>query len=458
MTRRFLADPRSIWMYSNLKRAVGKGEKSPEGALFTEEFFAGKPWEVRIDNGYPNVFYDEEAELYRCYYTCFIRDPDSAARSLAERKAAIYQPRSDRLTGLLYACSRDGIHWEKPSLGRVSFDGSKENNIVFIGAHGASVFFDKQETNPEKRYKLAMKYDLFGEMAISYSPDGLDWCEPIRWLEYNPAGDTHNFAFRDEVSGGFKIITRTWDGVRLSALCESEDFLHWSQPEEILRGRDMDDQVYSMPVFRYGGLWFGLPSIFHGGDHGAKDFDRVDCELTFSRDLRHWERVAGKLIPRSDGAYGDAPDCGCIYASAPVFENGRAVIYYMGGNGAHTNYRESSLCRFEIDPDKLMGMEALPGKVGSLLTHGISLDDEILLTADLPEESRLRVAIVYDVDNLYAVPEQIPGFGFEDFVPEYRKDGKIHLRWNTPIEHLSGQKHSLLIEIEGGTLYTLVTD
>ncbi|MBQ4050980.1 MAG: hypothetical protein IJD13_05065 [Oscillospiraceae bacterium] len=458
MKYRFLADPYNSWMYTNLKRVVGTGRKDPEGALFTEEFFSGKPWEVRIDNGYPNVFYDEQAGIYRCYYTCFIRDPDSAARPLSERKTAVYQPRSDRLTGLLYACSKDGVTWEKPALGRVEFDGSKENNIVFVGAHGASVFRDEKETDPMKRYKLAMKYDLFGEMAISYSPDGLDWCEPIRWPEYNPAGDTHNFAFRDEVSGGFKIITRTWDGVRISALCESEDFLHWTQPEEILRGRDMDDQIYSMPVFRYGGLWFGLPAIFHGGDHGAKDFDRVDTELAFSHDLKHWERVPGSLIPRSEGDYGDAPDCCCIYASTPIFKGGKAVIYYMGGSGNHTNYRESSLCRFVIDPDKLMGMQALPGKTGSLLTHGIPMEGEILLAADLPEGSTLRAAVVEDVNNLYAIPVPLPGYGFEDFTPVFREDGKIVLRWKKPLSEMAGQKHSLLIETKGGTLCALLSE
>lgn len=457
MTHRFLADPRYIFTYKNMERTVGTGQKSPEGALFTEEFFTGKPWEVRIDNGYPNVIYDEETGLWRCWYTCFLRDPDSAARPLDRRKNAVYEPRADRLTGLLYACSRDGIHWEKPALGRVDFDGSRENNIVFAGAHGASVFRDDAEPDPAKRYKMAMKYDLFGEMAVSWSPDGLDWCEPIRWPEYNPAGDTHNFAFRDEVNGGFKIITRTWDGVRISALCESEDFLHWSQPEEILRGRDMDDQIYSMPVFRYGGLWFGLPTVFHGGDRESPDYDRTDCELTFSHDLHNWERVPGALIPRSPGDYGDAPDCGCIYASAPVFENDEAVIYYMGDSGAHTNYRESSLCRFVIDPDRLMGMRA-KGK-GYLLTRNIPMGGELLLAAELPEGSSLRAAVCEAPKSfMYGEPVPAEGFGFDDFDPVFRGDGKISLRWKTPSSALKGRNLALYFEMEGGTLCSLLSE
>ncbi|MDD6034342.1 MAG: hypothetical protein PUC47_12860, partial [Oscillospiraceae bacterium] len=413
MTHKFLVDPRNVWMYTHLRQVTGKGEKSPSEPLFTEEYFADPPrhWEARIDNGYPNVFYDEEAALFRCYYTCILRDPDAEARPLQERVGAVYQPRSDRVTGLLYACSKDGVHWEKPALGRVEFDGSRDNNIVFVYAHGASVFRDAHETDPRKRYKMTMKYDLFGEMAVSYSPDGMDWCDPIRWPEHNPAGDTHNFAFWDENTGRYRLITRTWDGVRLSALCESEDFFHWTQPVEILRGEGMDDQIYSMPVFSYGGTWFGLPSVYHGGDHGAPDFDLVDCQLTLSHDLLHWERIAPgqALIPRSEGCYGSGvPDCCCIYASAPVFKDGKAYFYYMGGSGPHTNYRESSLMRYVMDPDRLAGWQAVPGKTGSLLTHGLSMGGRMLLAADLPEGSTLWAAVCEPVHNLYAAPKALP--------------------------------------------------
>ena len=52
-------------------------ENSP---MFTEGFFGepSLPWEVRYDNAYPNVIYDEEAGLYRLYYTLIIYDPESA--------------------------------------------------------------------------------------------------------------------------------------------------------------------------------------------------------------------------------------------------------------------------------------------------------------------------------------------------------------------------------------------
>ena len=39
-----------------------------------------------------------------------------------------------------YAQSRDGVHWEKPSLGIYSYKGSKNNNILGFSVHGVWCF------------------------------------------------------------------------------------------------------------------------------------------------------------------------------------------------------------------------------------------------------------------------------------------------------------------------------
>ena len=48
-------------------------------------FIQDQPWEIRIDNGYPNVIYDEQAQIFRCYYTLFTDDLDTEGTTLAER-------------------------------------------------------------------------------------------------------------------------------------------------------------------------------------------------------------------------------------------------------------------------------------------------------------------------------------------------------------------------------------
>ena len=49
-----------------VEKAVKDTENNP---MFTED----KPWEVRIDNGYPNVIYDPEEKIYKCFYTLIIK-------------------------------------------------------------------------------------------------------------------------------------------------------------------------------------------------------------------------------------------------------------------------------------------------------------------------------------------------------------------------------------------------
>src|SRR5262245_54245017 len=99
---------------------------------------------------------------------------------------------------MCYAESTDGVHWQKPSLGRIEFEGSKQNNIVSVsGVAGISggVFVDPSAP-PEERYKVAgittlRQYDPNGRdsggiLGGAVSADGLEWKrlpEPL-WKSY----------------------------------------------------------------------------------------------------------------------------------------------------------------------------------------------------------------------------------------------------------------------------------
>lgn len=353
---RGLFNPRQM---SNVKLQLEKIRKE-NTVFFKEDYFSApsRKWEVRYDNGYPNVIYDRKDKIYRCYYTLFIADSDSAGTPLEERGKKKYTPGPERITGLCYACSRDGLHWEKPELGRVEFEGSRRNNILFSYVHGTGVFLDEEEWDPDKRYKLVTKVDYApgcGYMAVGFSGDGIHFGELRKWTGGQPRADTHNFVFRDPGTGRFILITRIWrNGQRIAAKCESEDFLNWSEPVEIFRGRGFEDQIYSMPVFVYNGLYLGIPSVYHEGDTEEENYDTVDLRLAYSADLEHWEEaVTGEnFMERGNGHYPDGEfDCGCIFAAAPVAEGERLYFYYMGGNGRHTAFRETSFSRGYIEKD-----------------------------------------------------------------------------------------------------------
>ena len=230
-----------------VEKAVKDTENNP---MFTED----KPWEVRIDNGYPNVIYDPEEKIYKCFYTLIIEDKDSWMVSREERASRNYNPRPDRVTGFAYAESKDGIHWEKPNLHRVSWNGNSDNNLLFKYAHGTGVMLDLHETDPGRRYKMVTKIDYPIEeqhMAVSYSPNGIDWEKPTPWPKYNPPADSHNLPFWNEKENCYMLLSRIWrDGVRITTISRSDDLLNWSKPQECIRGQGIENQKYAMPAFK----------------------------------------------------------------------------------------------------------------------------------------------------------------------------------------------------------------
>ncbi len=450
----------------NYEVRVCKGVKEREvNPMFREDFFStpSRRWEVRYDNGYPNVIYDSKEKVYRLYYTLFSKDPDSENTSLEERACKQYSPRGDRITSTAYAESKDGIHWEKPSLGLVEFEGSRDNNLLMMYAHGTGVMLDEQEIDPSKRYKLMTRVDypgMRGFMAVSFSPDGIHWQELIPWPRYNPQADSHNFVFRDHTDGRYKLITRIWkDGMRVSALCESSDFINWSEPKEILRGRGYENQVYSMPVFRCGSLFLGLASIFHEGDMDAEDFDCVDLELTVATQAETFDFVApgDHLIVRGAGKYPNGEfDCGCIYAAPPVEINGKMYVYYMGGNGQHTNYRETSFARAAFEPDKWACLAPKNSRrIAQVMTAPFHFYGERLeLLADVDAPSDIQIALF----NHYRDQQSIDGFDFSDAHLEQGEDGYLRVSFARPLTSLGTKSPCIVIQSKNAVLYAMRGD
>lgn len=420
--------------------------------LFHEDYFSEPPrlWEVRYDNSYPNVIYDEEEKLYRLYYSVFTYDKDAARTSLKERETKQYKPTEDRIVSLCYAESKDGIHWEKPDLYLHEINGDKKNNVLLPYAHGTSVFLDLEENDKNKRYKMMTKIDYAGNnnfMAVAFSRDGIHFTEPREWAKYNPQADTHNFVFRDQRTNRFVLITRIWrNGLRIVAKSESSDFINWSEPQEVYRGKGFSNQVYSMPVFQYANLYLGLASIYHEGDQMDENYDTVDCYLKFTTNLDAWDSIDDDqpFIPRGMGHYPTGePDCGCIYASAPVEIDGRMYFYYMGGNGQHTNFRETSFMRGYVEKDQFAYYtNKREGQDAIIQTTAFDVyGDELKVLIDEDENFQLKVEITnrkgipyegFDASNLQISTADKEGYRtitYKEHTISELKGSQIYLRF-----------------------------
>ena len=445
----------------NVRLVVAAAEKdTAHNPLFHEDFFStpSLPWEARYDNAYPNVIYDPKYRKYRCYYTFCSKDEESTSTPREERAKRDYRPMSTRITSLGYAESDDGVHWVKPNLGLVDFEGSRDNNMIFRYAHGTGIFLDEEEIDPAKRYKLVTKVEYPGSrtyMAVNFSEDGIHWGNMIPWPRWNPPADSHNFPFRDKVDGLFKVITRTWrDGVRVSAICSSRDFINWSEPREIMRGDGFESQVYSMPVFWYDGIYLGLASMFHEGDRSAPTFDTVDLELTCAAASDKFDRVAPYqyLIPRGKGKSpdGDFDSC-CIYAAAPLdMGDGRLCIYYMAGNGQHTNFRETSFARAFLPKDRFAWYEPRdPEKVSVIPTGRMNIyGNAFSVLADVAEGGAWSVAVCPNWKG-----EPFEGFGHEDCVLIPGEDGYTRVQWKRKLMDLENATICLVFRFRKTKLY-----
>jgi hypothetical protein len=372
---------------------VQKDQRNP---LFKED----QPWEPRFDNLYANVLYDAEDDVYKCWYSPFIRDGMVAQTPRDQYETVRYRV-LDRTMGVCYAASEDGIAWRKPLMDICEFDGQL-SNIVSVGPHGAGVFKDDHEPDPARRYKMLFKGDA---MCVAFSADGLHWGEPVACPQIDAAGDTHNNALWVPELECYVGFTRLWgNGRRQVGRTESRDFLTWTKAEVVLEGVEPHLHTYAMPVFRYEGVYLGLVALFNS------ETDRTHTELTWSPDTTAWHRIdpGTPLIPNAaeEGAY----DWGCVYPAAyPVVTDNEIRLYYGGSNGPHTNWRDGFFCLAVLGRDRFAGFEPeSPDGPATVVTKPVRAHgDRLRLTADVQEGGSIMVAALDDEGNALARSETI---------------------------------------------------
>ena len=288
-----------------------------------------------------------------------------------------------------YATSTDGIHWERPNIGLIDYQGSRENSIISLNLNHGSIFKDPS-AEPERRFKCILgagKYDYvsvygggarfrydenppetwhYGSVGGLYSPDGIHWtpCEKLIMPWYT---DTRNVAFWDDRLQKYVAYVR-WneylraeDGAqrgsfdyRAIARSESADFENFPVPEKILEP-DFDDPedadmwgggLYDTAAVKYP-LADDAYFIFTAAYYHTTD--ALDIQLATSRDGIHftrWREPFVRLGPA--GAF----DSMMLYMGVGVLPIGDELrLYYTGYDQPH---------------DKVTGEEYRPA-IGSAL-------------------------------------------------------------------------------------------
>ena len=425
-----LLDSRVIERVENAVLRVGTVTKHPANPLIRDEL----PWETEAGNMYPNVVFDETEQLFKMWYetmnspimegqAVWINDITPGSQAFDQFGETVVRPGasgrkwrvmkenlSQGNCTLLYAVSKDGIRWEKPALDVYRYKG-KPTNIVVLRTHGTGVFRDAHEPDPNRRYKMINSGPApGGRPHVAFSPNGINWSDPVD-TRVTAAADTHNNAIWAPDLKRYVAITRGWgegalgwnlpdplpwkkmagSGVRTVVRFDSEDYIHWTQPVEVLRG-PANAQTHDLHVFCHAGVYLGLTGILGVGPEKR----RFQTELAWSPDSKAWNRIdeGAPMIPLGEkpGDY----DWGCIFAaSSPVVLKDEIRLYYCGSSVGMT-LNAKVQCLATLRPDGWAGYtpkdESQPAVV---LTRTFACNGKALrLTADVGGGGSVKVTVL----------------------------------------------------------------
>lgn len=340
-----------------------------------------KPWEMNAGVGYISVVFDPRVQRFRLYYQVW--NPKGEAGGLPTYS-------------ICYAESEDGLHWEKPLFDFVPFAG-RQTNILAVGdneakaptVHLAETAGEMADGTPVRNLGMLPAGALRGNPYLMYycdsghylatSEDGLAWnlkqeklipnrVDCFMTVVHDDVRDEYCMFYRNKLiyhdskdpllRGNTRMMARIaskelwslWDGMPTTVLL----------PDEADHGR-----FYNMPVFKYGGVYWGFLEQFN------EEPELIEVELAFSRDGFDWNRLPSRprLIPvGEEGAWDD----GMTFAADRVIEVGDEWwLYYSAYDGYHDEKnRIGKLGLVRFGKERFAGITSDPdGKTSYVVTR-----------------------------------------------------------------------------------------
>jgi len=429
---------------------------------------ADSPWEGHRVGAYGTVM--EDNNLYKMWYDAVDRD------------AKIYH---------CYAISKDGIRWEKPSLGLVDYYGSRNNNILPLPPCG-TVFLDP--TAPlNQRYKYvtcghggAGGFMDDNGIRVWWSEDGLRW-EPNRDYALPLNADSQNQAFWDERIGKYVAYLRAWNPLRCVARVEVENLFNpwpYKPRDDVAYGRGNPSKwpapTTELPiVFKYDDsdpensdhynpcvvkypyakdAYYMFPSAylhFPEPPAGKRHNDGLlDIQIATSRDGIKWNRLTRDTYVRLGRK--DELDSGAMYMFVGLIRD-RSVLwmYYAGYDYTHgtgdleTMHYTGAIFRVVQRLDGFTSFDA-GYEGGELLTKPLVFTgSRLLLNVDTSATGEVKVE-VQDEDG-----KPFPKFDLKSCDPIYANDCSKVVTWNhvSDVSSLTGKPLKLKFAMRNAKLY-----
>jgi len=360
-----------------------------------------------------------------------------------------------------YAESRDGIHWKRPDLGLFSFQGSKNNNIVWqgLGAHNFAPFKDANPACPPDELYKALASD--GDKLFAFkSGDGIHWSllqeEPV--ISGSPF-DSLNLGFWDADRERYQEFHRGWKNeVRSIMTCSSPDFRAWTEPQWLDYGNISAEHLYTSsitPYFRAPHILVGFPKRFMPERKvGSHKFPGVSDGLFMSsRDGLHWKQWGESFlrpglqkerwvnrnnmiawgILQTESSLPGAPDEISLFSSEG---------YYV---------KDCRMRRHTLRLDGFVSVHA-GAESGEMITKPLVFKGRDLI---INYSTSAAGAVLVEVQDERGVP--IEGFGLADCQEIYGDEIEYPVAWKsaTSLEKLAGKPVRLRFLLKDADLYSL---
>lgn len=409
-----------------------------------------RPWEKGVLH-YSCVLLDEGR--YRMWYRV-----DSEART-----------NRDERSWQCYAESSDGLHWEKPNLGLITFDSSRDNNILFPSqtVSGINPSIIKDENAPaHERYKMIIRSGTKPIVILGYtSADGLKW-EPVAGNPLLTDGpfDSHNILLWDDAREHYVIYMRGIDtsmpgsflgGRRSIRRSESADFRTWTTSQQVVAADDKDPvdlHFYTNAAHKYdraANVYLMFPMVLYSERHypGAPNPGLSDMLFLSSRDGIQWDRrfrhpfISPGLDPRNWVDRNPIMGTGIV----PTGPHELSMYYSDCYRDPASRFRRAT-----IRPDGFVSVVGPYTGWGEFTTHPLVFaGDHLMLNYSTSGGGSLQV----ELQDEAGVP--IPGFTLAECDEIYgdKIDGVVRWHERADVSGLAGQSICLRARLRDAHLF-----
>lgn len=356
----FAFDNVSIPFTQNLRLEMRQPERHPANPVVRR----GTPGsaDAQAVQFYGSVI--REGDRFRMWYVAVGDDDDKGIPASARWRPA-------------YAESTDGIHWTKPNLGLVEFNGNRKNNLIQtdpsqIGFVNLKVLKDDDDPDPKRRFKITTHVyfrhkSRLGSLAPFASGDGLQWTMltpasvvngeitkddlVLPAVHFEPCGGLYKWNSMFYACGQNAINAPNSYQGRITRMYRSADFVNWSQTsnvgfvrstqqEYLGPGRSLEGEQNheGISVWHRRNVLLGI----YGRFHGAKEWKDVSVDLGFviSNDGLNFREPVNEWTWMRRGEDGQWDQGGLLQGQG--FENigPHTFVYYGAWDPRRTGQKE----------------------------------------------------------------------------------------------------------------------